>query len=139
MCNAVRCSFIKHYFTTCFGLNGHLQVYSLLYFRTLLLTVIMTMADQHTAELPPQQEHSRQPQPVNRTPAHSRTPAPTRTLKAATTSKPKASTQQNSRPNKNTQGSHNQETEQNQKQPRARHITKIRRGSNNKRKETAIQ
>jgi hypothetical protein len=26
-CNVVRCSFIRHYFTTCFGLNGHLQVY----------------------------------------------------------------------------------------------------------------
>jgi hypothetical protein len=57
--------------------------------------------------LPPQQEHSGQPQPVNWKPA-SKTPALTRTVKAATTSKPKASTQQNSRPNKNTQGSHNQ-------------------------------
>jgi hypothetical protein len=28
--NVVRCSFIGHYFTTCFGLNGHLQVYRLL-------------------------------------------------------------------------------------------------------------
>jgi hypothetical protein len=40
MCNVFRCSFVRHYFTTCFGLNGHLQVYSLLYFRTLLLTVM---------------------------------------------------------------------------------------------------
>jgi hypothetical protein len=38
-CNVVRCSFIRQYFTTCFGLNVHLQVYSLLYFRTLLLIV----------------------------------------------------------------------------------------------------
>jgi hypothetical protein len=40
MCNIIRCSFIRHYFTTFFGLNGHLQVQSLLYFRTLLLTVM---------------------------------------------------------------------------------------------------
>jgi hypothetical protein len=40
MCNVARCSFIRHYFTTCFSLNGHLQVYRLLYFRTLLLTVM---------------------------------------------------------------------------------------------------
>jgi endonuclease/exonuclease/phosphatase (EEP) superfamily protein YafD len=110
-------------------------MYSLLYFRTLLLTVMRVsffrycllmfllyglhvffflfcsvswlwlprvfllgwelcyvLADQHTSDLPPQQEHSRQPQPVNRTPA-----------------------QQNSLPNKNIQGSHNQETEQKKK------------------------
>jgi hypothetical protein len=40
MCNVVRCSCIRHYFITRFGLNGHLQVYSLLYFRTVLLTVM---------------------------------------------------------------------------------------------------
>jgi hypothetical protein len=40
MCNVVRCSFVRPYFTACFGPNGHLQVYSLLYFRTLMLTVM---------------------------------------------------------------------------------------------------
>jgi hypothetical protein len=39
-CNVVRCSFIRHYFTTCFGLTGHLQVYRLLWLRVLLLTVM---------------------------------------------------------------------------------------------------
>jgi hypothetical protein len=29
MCNVLRCSFIRHYLTTCFGLNDHLQVYRL--------------------------------------------------------------------------------------------------------------
>jgi hypothetical protein len=40
MCNVVHCSFIIHYFTTCSGLNDNLQMYRLLYFRTLLLTVM---------------------------------------------------------------------------------------------------
>jgi hypothetical protein len=40
MFNDVRCSLIRHYFTTFFGLNVHLQVYRFLYFRTLLLTVM---------------------------------------------------------------------------------------------------
>jgi hypothetical protein len=40
MRNGVRCSFIRHYFTTCFGLNGHLQVYRLSYFRTVPLNVM---------------------------------------------------------------------------------------------------
>jgi hypothetical protein len=40
MCNIFRCSCIRQYFITRFGLNGHLQVYRLLYFRTLLLTVM---------------------------------------------------------------------------------------------------
>jgi hypothetical protein len=40
MCNVFRCSFIINYFTTCFGLNGHLQAYRLLHFRTLLLTAM---------------------------------------------------------------------------------------------------
>jgi hypothetical protein len=44
MCNIVRCSFTRHYFTTCVGLNGHLQVYRLLYFRTLLLTVMQLLS-----------------------------------------------------------------------------------------------
>jgi hypothetical protein len=38
--NVVSCSFITHYYATYFGLNGHLQVYTLLYFRIVLLTVI---------------------------------------------------------------------------------------------------
>jgi hypothetical protein len=35
LCNVARCSFIRHDFITCFGLNVHLQAYILLYFRTL--------------------------------------------------------------------------------------------------------
>jgi hypothetical protein len=38
-CNVVRCPFIRHYFTICFGLTGHLQVYRL-QFRVLLFTVM---------------------------------------------------------------------------------------------------
>jgi hypothetical protein len=40
MCNTVCCSFIRHYFTTCFRLNGYLQLERLFYFRTLLLTLV---------------------------------------------------------------------------------------------------
>jgi hypothetical protein len=44
MCNIVHCSFIRNYFTTCVSLNGYLQVYRLLYFRTLLLTVMQLLS-----------------------------------------------------------------------------------------------
>jgi hypothetical protein len=36
-CNVVHCSFVEHYFTTCFGLTGHLQV---LWTKIVLLTVM---------------------------------------------------------------------------------------------------
>jgi hypothetical protein len=36
MCYVVRCSFIRHNFTTCFGINVHHQVYRVLHFKILL-------------------------------------------------------------------------------------------------------
>jgi hypothetical protein len=44
MCNVVRYCFVTHCFTTCFDLNDHLQVYSLFYFSTLLLTVMRVLS-----------------------------------------------------------------------------------------------
>jgi glucan phosphoethanolaminetransferase (alkaline phosphatase superfamily) len=44
VCNVARCSFNIQYFITCFGLNGHLQVYRLLYCRTLMLTVMRLLS-----------------------------------------------------------------------------------------------
>jgi hypothetical protein len=76
LCNVYPCSLIRHYFTTCFDLNGHLQVYRLLYFRILLLTVMWFSFYCYFWLC----GYGR--------PAHSKTPAPTRTLKAATASKP---------------------------------------------------
>jgi hypothetical protein len=83
--------FTCHFFfidTTCFGLTGHLQVYRLLWLRNLLLTVKLLCFSYVVASdyiwlcgittndcdgrpqhkiLPPQQEHWRQPQPINPT------------------------------------------------------------------------